>query len=70
MNFSASPISNGMKSPQLKRIPIDGKWLAIGIGVGTAIGVATHNLALWISLGVVFGILGPSMAANSKKKDD
>jgi len=29
--------------------------LAIGVGVGTAIGVATDNLGLWLALGVAIG---------------
>ena len=34
-----------------------GVGIAIGIGIGTAIGVATGSLGIWISLGVVFGVL-------------
>jgi hypothetical protein len=36
---------------------MDRKWIAIGIGVGTAIGVATHNLAIGVALGTAFGVL-------------
>jgi len=32
-----------------------GTKLAIGVGVGTAIGVATDNLGLWLALGVAIG---------------
>lgn len=32
-----------------------GATLAIGVGVGTAIGVATDNLGLWLALGVAIG---------------
>ena len=36
---------------------IDVGSVAIGIGVGTALGVATGNLALWLGLGVAIGLL-------------
>ena len=32
-----------------------GAFLAIGVGVGTAVGVATDNLGLWLVLGVAIG---------------
>ena len=48
-----------------------GKGLAIGIGIGVVIGVATDNLGLWISLGVVIGAgLGQYLRKQGKKKDD
>jgi hypothetical protein len=31
-------------------------WLAVGIGVGTAIGVALKNIAVGISVGAAIGI--------------
>lgn len=31
--------------------------LAIGLGAGVALGVALDNLGLWMSLGLVFGLL-------------
>lgn len=31
-------------------------WLAVGIGIGTAIGVATKNIGLGIGLGVATGL--------------
>ena len=30
-------------------------WVATGIGVGVALGTATHALALWICIGTVAG---------------
>jgi MFS superfamily sulfate permease-like transporter len=36
---------------------IDAPWLALGIGVGTALGVALHNLAVGVGLGTAIGIL-------------
>jgi hypothetical protein len=33
-----------------------GAWLAIGIGVGTAIGVAMDHLAMCVALGAAFGV--------------
>jgi hypothetical protein len=34
---------------------MDRKWIAIGIGLGTTVGVATHNLAIGVALGTAFG---------------
>ncbi|MEM1081219.1 MAG: hypothetical protein AAGH65_06515 [Pseudomonadota bacterium] len=31
-------------------------WVAIGIGMGTAIGVASDRLALWIPIGIGIGL--------------
>lgn len=31
------------------------KGIGIGMIIGAAIGVATDNIALWLSLGIVFG---------------
>jgi len=33
-----------------------GSGLALGIGIGTAIGVATHNLGAWLAIGIAFGV--------------
>ena len=34
-----------------------GSRIAIGIGTGTALGVALGSLALWLPLGIVAGVL-------------
>ena len=34
-----------------------GAWMAIGIGIGTAVGVATDNLAIGVGLGAALGAL-------------
>ena len=34
-----------------------GAFLAVGAGAGTAIGVATHNIAVWVGVGVAFGVV-------------
>ena len=44
-----------------------GAWMAIGIGVGTAIGVAMGNLAIGVGLGAALGAL--LMAAVRKRQD-
>jgi len=33
-----------------------GMWIAIGAGVGVALGVAMDNLALWLAIGVGIGL--------------
>jgi len=32
-----------------------GLWIAIGAGVGTAIGVASDNIAIWLAVGIGAG---------------
>ena len=32
-------------------------WLALGIGVGTALGVALHNIAVGVGLGTALGVV-------------
>jgi hypothetical protein len=32
-----------------------GAWTAVGVGVGVAIGAATHSLAFWTAIGVAVG---------------
>jgi len=56
--------------PNRKRpIHIDVNWFAIGISIGTALGVALGNLGLWLSLGVAFGLLGVFFKPGGKKTD-
>ncbi|HEY2630594.1 MAG TPA: hypothetical protein VGI57_15800 [Usitatibacter sp.] len=31
------------------------KWIAIGAGVGAAVGAATDNMGLWVAIGVALG---------------
>jgi hypothetical protein len=35
--------------------PINGAWLAIGVGVGAAIGVAMGNIAVGVGVGAAIG---------------
>ena len=45
-----------------------GVWIAIGIGLGSAIGVATNNIGLWIGVGVALGAgIGTTLNEKSKK---
>lgn len=44
--------------------------VAIGIGLGSAIGIATDNLGLWIALGIVFGAGAGSRMSKSAKQID
>ena len=44
--------------------------MAIGIGLGTAIGVATDNLGLWIGVGTAIGVsIGSAWQAKAEKKE-
>jgi hypothetical protein len=42
---------------------------AFGVAAGSVIGVLTHNLALWISLGIAIGA-GIGISLNQKQKND
>ena len=39
-----------------------GTWVAVGIGIGVAMGVATDNLALWIVIGAAGLVIGLGMS--------
>ena len=43
-------------------------WVAIGAGVGVALGVAMNNLALWMAIGVGIGLaLGAGQSGIGRK---
>jgi hypothetical protein len=56
--------STQVNTPPQKAPSVNSGWLAIGVGVGTAIGAATDNLAIGVALGTAFGLLAPSMFSN------
>jgi F0F1-type ATP synthase membrane subunit c/vacuolar-type H+-ATPase subunit K len=43
-----------------------GAWLAIGIGVGTALGVAFKNIPIGVACGVAFGSLIGALARRAQ----
>lgn len=45
-----------------------GLWLALGAGIGTAIGVATNNLAMGVALGAGLGCAIGAITQNSGRK--
>jgi hypothetical protein len=51
-----------------------GAGLAIGAGFGTALGVALHNIGVWLPIGVALGLLFPVLfggeANTCDPKDD
>jgi hypothetical protein len=63
-DFMPTPEQNPKRSNQT-----DGNWLAIGISIGTALGVAFDNLGLWLSLGVAIGVCGGLFRGSGKKTD-
>jgi hypothetical protein len=36
-----------------------GAGLALGVGLGTALGVALHDIGVWLPIGVAIGLLLP-----------
>ena len=46
-----------------RRVASVGAWLAIGVGIGAALGVAMDNIGLWLPIGLVVGlVIGMAMA--------
>lgn len=41
---------------------------ALGIAIGTAIGIATHNVGLWLAIGVAIGAALRAAAIEEQKK--
>ena len=53
----------------MKETPTQNKfgfWIAIGVAVGTSIGVATENLQTWLPLGISIGFI-PFLINKSKQ---
>lgn len=47
--------------------PAVGTWLALGAGIGAAIGAATKNIGVWLPIGVAIGLaLGVGMSRRGK----
>ncbi len=47
-----------------------GAWMAIGVGIGTALGAATENMGAGIAIGIGIGLaIGAGLDANAKKMD-
>jgi len=48
-----------------------GVWLALGAGIGTAIGAATQNMGVWLALGAGIGVaIGAAMSESKSGKDE
>ena len=45
-----------------------GMGVAIGVGVGTALGVALHNIPVWIGIGAALGVVF-GLAMNRRKRN-
>ncbi|MFY0683170.1 MAG: hypothetical protein JXR20_01360 [Balneola sp.] len=44
--------------------------MAFGIIFGTVVGIITDNLALWLSLGVVFGAAAMAKVSKDEKEEN
>lgn len=53
------------KSPSAGR-KFNGVWLALGVAIGTAVGVAIKNLAIGVGVGAVIGV-GLAFALRGKR---
>jgi len=48
-----------------------GVGIALGAGIGTAIGVATDNLGLWLGVGIAIGAgIGTILTQKGNKKNE
>jgi hypothetical protein len=45
-----------------------GAWIAIGAGMGVALGVAMDNIGLWLAIGVALGVvIGAATSAQRRR---
>jgi hypothetical protein len=45
-----------------------GVWLAVGAGVGVALGAATHRIALGLALGIALGAIVDVLALRRRRQ--
>ena len=46
-------------------------YMCLGVGIGTAIGVALNNIALWMSIGLSIGVcIGSALDHNNQKQPE
>lgn len=45
-------------------------WLPVGAAIGAAIGVATDNLGVWLTIGVVLGFILSMVGSKKVKHED
>jgi uncharacterized membrane protein len=62
-------MSNEHKAPQPEKTPDQiGLWLAIGVGVGTLLGIVFTNIAMGITMGAALGLVfGAAISLKNKK---
>jgi len=54
----------------MKASKVLGIWAATGLGVGVAMGAATHSMGLWIVIGVALGsVIGFVLDRRQSGKD-
>lgn len=44
-----------------------GKWIGVGLVLGTVVGAVTNNMSLWPGVGLVLGITIGTAQENNKK---
>jgi hypothetical protein len=44
-------------------------WIAIGAGIGVALGVAMGNMPVWIAIGIALGVGVGALATRSRSGD-
>jgi hypothetical protein len=45
-----------------------GMWMALGAGIGTAMGAATHNMGVWLAIGISLGVAIDVIIQGSRPK--
>ena len=51
-----------------RRPMVIGGWVAIGIGVGAALGVAMDNLPVWLAVGAAIGLaIGAGLSTRGRR---
>lgn len=47
-----------------------GLWIAVGAGVGVAVGAAMDNIALWLAVGIGLGVAMGSVNGRMNQEDE
>jgi hypothetical protein len=59
-----------MSSDEQHKYTMVGVWLALGTGIGSAIGAATHNIGVWLALGAGIGVaIGAALSMMKSDKE-
>ncbi len=62
--------SKRMGERSKKKSSISGEWFVMGVALGVMFGIIFDNIALWLPLGVCFGLVEPGLKKIKKDKSN